>query len=300
MSRLQAHPFSRLFPMLDGEAFEALADDIAENGLRNPITLFEGQILDGRNRHRACEVKGIDARFDNFTGTSTEALSYVVSLNLKRRHLNESQRGMVAAKLANMQVGNVAKQRSLAAQASENKETNHGVPIGTPVVSRKEAQEMMNVSKGTLARARIVLNEGTPEDIEAIEKGEGAVSTIADRIRDVAPRAPSKSKPQKKETSDRRAAKQMRGQLWRTLRDALVNLSSLPKPPDMLPIVSEHDRGGLVDHRLSTSLQWLKDFSDAYTESDAVPEPQEDRHDRTDARNGHSIAGPEQAQPAAE
>ena len=67
---------------------------------REPIVLFEGAILDGRNRYRACMAAGVDPRFEIYDGN--DPLAYVISLNLKRRHLDESQRAMVAAKIANI------------------------------------------------------------------------------------------------------------------------------------------------------------------------------------------------------
>ncbi len=61
------------------------------------------KILDGRNRFRACKKAGIAARFKNYAGDNP--LAFVLSANLKRRHLNESQRADIAAKLANMRQG---------------------------------------------------------------------------------------------------------------------------------------------------------------------------------------------------
>jgi hypothetical protein len=58
ISELPHHPLAALFPLLDGDEFTALADDIRANGLREPIMLFEGAILDGRNRYRACMAGG--------------------------------------------------------------------------------------------------------------------------------------------------------------------------------------------------------------------------------------------------
>jgi len=104
MSRpLTFHPLADLFPLVDGAEFDQLVADIAANGLLEPIVLFEGRILDGRNRYRACEAADVPCEFRLFDGDDPAA--FVVSLNLRRRHLSESQRAMVAAKLANMRQG---------------------------------------------------------------------------------------------------------------------------------------------------------------------------------------------------
>ena len=96
----QFHPVADLFPLLTGEAFQQLAADIQKNGLREPILLDpEGRIIDGRNRYRACNQAGVEPRFVQWKGQGTLP-DVALSLNLHRRHLNESQRAMVAARTA--------------------------------------------------------------------------------------------------------------------------------------------------------------------------------------------------------
>ena len=76
--------------------FETLVADIRKNGLREPIWLHQdGRVLDGRNRYRACGRAGVEPRFQTYIGPDDSILAFVVSLNLHRHHLNESQRAMV-------------------------------------------------------------------------------------------------------------------------------------------------------------------------------------------------------------
>lgn len=96
---MKAHRFADIFPMLPQADIESLAVDIKANGLRNPIVIYCGEILDGRNRLAACEIAGIEPIFDTFEGTEDEALSAVVSWNLERRHLTSSQKAAVGAEL---------------------------------------------------------------------------------------------------------------------------------------------------------------------------------------------------------
>ena len=55
---LTAHPLSEAFPLLEGEELQALADDIKANGLREKLVVYDGMILDGRNRYAACTMAG--------------------------------------------------------------------------------------------------------------------------------------------------------------------------------------------------------------------------------------------------
>ena len=102
-SILEPHRLAVLFPSMGRYEYEELKDDILRNGLRMPIVLYEGRILDGRNRYLACKELGIPPRFVNYEGDDPEGV--VASLNLQRRHLNPSQRAMIAARLADSKPG---------------------------------------------------------------------------------------------------------------------------------------------------------------------------------------------------
>jgi N6-adenosine-specific RNA methylase IME4 len=134
--------------------------DIREHGLHEPVVLFEGRILDGGNRYRACLAADIECRFETYQGD--DPVAYVVSLNPRRRHLSESQRAMVAAKLATLGQG---ARTDLA-------------PIGAK--SQEEAADLLNVSRRSTQRAREVQEQGTPELVHAVERGEVSVSAAAD------------------------------------------------------------------------------------------------------------------------
>jgi ParB-like chromosome segregation protein Spo0J len=153
------HDLANIFPMLASDEAKALAHDILEHGLREPITLLEGKILDGRNRYIACRDAGVEPRFTRYKGDNPTA--YVVSLNLKRRHLNESQRAIVAKKLATLEHG----QRQTGKFAG--------------VTTQAEAASMLNVSERSVRTAGTVFEKAAPEIVTAVEKGEVSVSAAA-------------------------------------------------------------------------------------------------------------------------
>jgi hypothetical protein len=65
---MQFHPLANIFPLIDGDDFAALVEDVRANGLREKIKLYDGAILDGRNRYRACVEAGVDPVFEMFDG----------------------------------------------------------------------------------------------------------------------------------------------------------------------------------------------------------------------------------------
>ena len=157
----QPHPYADLFPMMDREPLRQLTASIREEGLQNPIITYEGKILDGRNRAAACANAQVEPRYEEYEGD--DPLGFVFRANLIRRHLNTSQRAMVAEKFANLENGERASQKCEA-------------------VTRQQAADILNVSPRTLDNAKVVRASGDDELIKAVEQGEVSVSTAAKQV----------------------------------------------------------------------------------------------------------------------
>lgn len=96
---LEFHPVADVFPLLQGAEFDALVESVKSNGLLNAITLHpDGSVVDGRNRYRACLEAGVEPRFVTWDGKGS-LISFVVAQNIDRRHLNGTQRALLAKKL---------------------------------------------------------------------------------------------------------------------------------------------------------------------------------------------------------
>lgn len=160
------HPAAELFPVMDEAAFAALVADIAAHGQREPILILDGQVIDGRHRLRACEQIGIEPVVREVSADDGDPIALVVSLNLHRRHLTESQRALVGAQIATLAHG-----------------TNQHLPIGNSSVTYDQAATLLNVGKRSISRAHDVLHHGVPELTQAVQRGEMAVSTAANLSR---------------------------------------------------------------------------------------------------------------------
>jgi hypothetical protein len=105
-SNLSFHPLADIFPLMEGEEFDALVADIKANGQREPITLYQGKILDGRNRYRACLAAGVGLKLcKHKAGCSYigDPATYVISANIHRRHLTADQKRDLIARLLKAQ-----------------------------------------------------------------------------------------------------------------------------------------------------------------------------------------------------
>ena len=155
---LPFHPLCLALPDMSSEAFKALVEDVRRNGQLRDIVLHEGMILDGRHRYRACLECGIEPRMVMFAGS--DPVAFVISENVARRHLNESQRAMVAAGLANLTAGKPANCADL-----------RNIPQRQP-----EVAEMLKVSRRSVQKASEVRKHGTSGLVAKVSAGEISVN----------------------------------------------------------------------------------------------------------------------------
>ncbi len=159
MIRRDFHPVADIFPLMQGEEFDRLVADIREHDLREPIWLHQdGRIIDGRNRYRACPIANREPRFQTYIGPDESLVGFVISMNLHRRHLNESQRAMAATRTANLP---------------------QGARTDLPQIcgkSQSEAAAAFNVSSRSVQTAQKVKEKGVPGLIKLVDDGVVAVS----------------------------------------------------------------------------------------------------------------------------
>ncbi len=196
MKELEFHPFANIFPLIEGPAFDELVADIKANGIREPIMLLDGKILDGRNRYRAGRAGGVLAPDGWYADLNTrrpapiidfnidwngDPLAFVVSANLHRRHLDDGQRAMVATRLATLGHGGARVPKGESQPAGK-------APIGAldepslplPAMTQAAAASALNVSERQVERARVIVSKGAPELVAAADAGQVAVTVAAE------------------------------------------------------------------------------------------------------------------------
>jgi ParB-like chromosome segregation protein Spo0J len=154
------HPLAALFPLMTGQPYEDLKADIAAQGQREPVWLYEGKIVDGRNRYQACQELGRPCLVRQYQGD--QPLAFIVSLNLQRRHLTDSQRAIIGEKLATMRQG----ERTDLSDRAER-------------FSQGQAADLMQISPDLIGHAKTVREQGDPALQAAVASGEIPVTPAA-------------------------------------------------------------------------------------------------------------------------
>jgi hypothetical protein len=186
VNNLEIHELALAFPAYGEKDMAELAEDIRDHGMRLAITLFEGKVLDGRNRVEAARKAGLTlVPSGNFEGTYNQARDYVISLNLNRRHLTDDQRSAIAAKLATMPQGG----------------DRSKPPIGG-LVTVAEAAGKMKVSKRTVERAKAVGKED-PALLDEVAEGKTKLGPAVKKAAALKalPKVASKKDPAQKDPS---------------------------------------------------------------------------------------------------
>lgn len=177
MEALVAHPYADTVPPMTEEEYVNLRDDIRANGLIEPVVIFEGKILDGRHRYKACLAEGKPVHSVEFRGTNAEALSRVISLNLARRHLTVSQRACYATDIEPIFAADARRRQQAAAEMTHQKlgrKTNEDmlVPISEQASAKAvvQAARACKVGKQAVSTAKRV-RARAPELFEQVKAG---------------------------------------------------------------------------------------------------------------------------------
>lgn len=196
----RVHPACALLPMMGAASLREMAEDIKANGQQQPVILFQGQLLDGRNRLRACELAGVEPDVQEWRGD--DPVRWVLSLNFHRRHLTDSQKSIVGARAEQLLAERAAEQASggepsaphvpeiEAPEALEEEEAPDAAPPEPEGVepsremkrqAREAAAALVNVSTNAIARGRKLIDHAVPELVGAVARGSVSL-TQASRI----------------------------------------------------------------------------------------------------------------------
>ena len=166
---LEPHQLAALFPELPPEELTLLARDIKARGQLEPIIVYKGLILDGRNRYRACQIAGVKPRIEEFNEKATKgsAEEFVLSRNLRRRHLSMGQKAAIAL--------DWSKQRESSPDPEKTKMS------GRPKGALSEAAKCIGINEQRVFEARQI-RDANPRLYKEVKEGRRSLTSALTEI----------------------------------------------------------------------------------------------------------------------
>ena len=188
-SEIEPHPLALIFPSMNDEELAALTESIKANGQHEPVVMLEGKAIDGLHRLKSCAELGITPKTIDFAelGITCSPLEWVIDRNLRRRHLNESQRAMVASSIKEQMAGeNSPPGRKAATAAKMMSVSDFSVKKADSVRKHAvtELKEMVQNGSVSVSAAAEIGKLDKDKQTEIVKEGKGAVKKKAARLRE--------------------------------------------------------------------------------------------------------------------
>jgi hypothetical protein len=173
------HPLSAAFPAMGSETFLALVEDVRSHGQRDTATLYDGMVIDGWHRYKACQELSIPCRFEEFSGL--DAVAFVRSKNQHRRHYQKSQQAAIEVSLTAWAEAHRPRKGEAASPFSTKGEA------ASPFSTNKEMADRAGTTERTIQHAKRAHEAGLGEAVR-----DGKVS--AERAAELAKADPALAK----------------------------------------------------------------------------------------------------------
>ena len=192
------HPAAGLFPLLEGDEFDALVADVKAHGLLEPVWMYDDPklgtvLLDGRNRWRACRAAGVPVERRTYQGD--DPIGFSLSQNLRRRHLSTGQKAAVSFDCVPLYKAEAAARQAHGSTAPGRPKETLGAdrpqalaPQGKPEPAARapRARDRAAAATGTSGRsvarfARIA--KAAPELAEAVRHDEMSLDAAEKKVR---------------------------------------------------------------------------------------------------------------------
>jgi hypothetical protein len=178
-TELEFHEIANIFPLMDGEEFLGLKHSIAENGQREPIIIFNGKIIDGRNRYRVCSELGINPDFCEWDENGS-LVEFVWDRNYHRRNLSPGQRAGCSLKFEK-QLAKEAKER-MTAGINQYSSPTQKFAEGSKGEARKIAATKLGTNRQYVSDMK-KLDKEHPEKFAEVMSGEKNIPQVKKEIR---------------------------------------------------------------------------------------------------------------------
>lgn len=192
--------FRELIAPLSDDEFKQLKENILSDGCREPIVTWNGIIVDGHNRYEICTEGNISFQTVsmNFADRS-EAMMWMLKNQLGRRNLNDFQRNEIALKYEQV-IAEQMRERQATSTGGKNPQLktkwSEAENRPEPSTRRKELAKIAGTSEGSIQRSKLILEQGTPEQISRARQG-GTGNNIASIANEIKKQEKAKSDSEK-------------------------------------------------------------------------------------------------------
>lgn len=162
---LAVHPLAKMIPVIISGDLDRLVNDVKANGVNEPLTMFQGKVLDGRNRLAVASVLGVPVQLTEFDGDYDEAKSFVWSANAARRHLSTPQIALAAERFGFI---DAAKKEAGTAKPNPDGSARH---VGAAPWAHIAAKRVGAISPHTLERFQEARVTEAPDTMRLIDEG---------------------------------------------------------------------------------------------------------------------------------
>jgi len=173
------HELSKIIPSMSEEEYRNLKEDIKQNGLINPIVLYEEKIIDGRHRFHACKELKIEIKTEEYKGK--QPLTYIISQNIKRRHLTPSQLATIAVELL-PELEKEAKERLVTSTGGKYPRPTTKLSQVDQGESREHASKLLGVGTSYISEAKALKEENKPL-FDEVREGKKSIPEAKREIR---------------------------------------------------------------------------------------------------------------------
>jgi site-specific DNA-methyltransferase (adenine-specific) len=219
------HELATLFPPMTDEEFAGLKDDIARNGVHQPVAVWREQVIDGRHQYQACHDLGIEAPLRHLDDDA-DPVSFVLSANMSRRQLSPSQKAIITAQLPLVVNG-----------SNQYTVESGGVKVGTKFFV-PHSQEQRALWAGITPRyqsdADGIVKDGAPDIIEKVRNGDITVNDaiVVVRAQRKTKAAAKKAEKERREAEEKAKAEKEAAEKAKAEREATILEAAIERVED--------------------------------------------------------------------
>jgi hypothetical protein len=180
---MESHELASIFPMMVGEEYESLKADIKKNGLLEPIWTYQDKVIDGRNRFKACSEVEITPKYQEWDGVGS-LIGFILSLNLRRRHLTASERAAIGAEIEPLFAEEAKKRQAEHGGTAPGKSKNTSGNNATSDTGKFRDQAALAVRvSGKLVSDAKAIKKDSPKIFNEVKSGKKTIAKAKKEIK---------------------------------------------------------------------------------------------------------------------